>query len=101
MKKTIRVFPDYCAFPLWDDKGNVKLEDLGINDELLDIALRNWSDVWDERASKYLQQLAEDGHLFKSDETSVHSNYWFDDGQKLVDIMNEKYGDKYIFTLEI
>jgi hypothetical protein len=101
MKKSIRVFPDYGAFPLWNDNGNVELEDLGINDKLLEITLRNWSDVWDERSSKRLQQLAEDGHLFKNDETSVHSNYWFDDGQKLVDIMNERYGDKYIFTLEI
>jgi hypothetical protein len=84
----IRVFPDYCSTGLWSSTGSVSLGELGINDSILEIALRCWHQIWE-------LQICEDL-------LSVHGiNKWLKDSQIIVDYMNKEYGDKYLFVNEV
>ena len=93
MKEVIEVFPDWCSSGLWYEDGNADPEGLGIDDLGIILALQYWHWFWEFNI----------GDSGAEDEDCKVSEYgikqWEEDGQKIVDVLNEKYGDKYFFKL--
>lgn len=86
--KIVKVFPDYCSTGLWLEHRNVSLDEISIEDTLLEVALRNWHQVWELEIT--------------TDKLSVNGiNTWLQDAIVIVQYMNDKYGDKFLFVNEV
>lgn len=88
--KTVRIFPDYCSSGIWTDEGNTSLTCLGIQDDVIEIAMRNWHNVLE-----YI--LVEDCRKLFSDE---FYKKWVKDGEKIVTYLNNQHvHNGYVFIL--
>jgi len=101
MKEIIRVFPDYCSSGLWSETGNVEPEELGITDAGIILALKYWHWIWEFEIAKSEPENWEFDHRKFHGLSDYGVKVWKEDGQKIVDELNTKYGDKYEFVYDI
>lgn len=88
MTTTIRVFPDHQSSGIWKNYCNVSPESIGIDSNAILVALKYWHMTW--------EFLITEGKLSYS-----ASLEWIEDGRKLVEEMNNKYGNKYQFVYQV
>lgn len=78
----LRVFPDYCADPVWaDDGGMVDLDTLPISARLRD-ALRDWAREWERLLGKKFVVREKDAYAA-----------WLTAGRRLARDLERELGD--------
>ncbi len=90
MRKKLRVMWDYDAEnPVWDRRGGIGLEDLGLSEELC-VALRRWSAALTEEMWEVIHSEDEEltPEVFRLDE----------EGRHLAERVQAELGDRYAIT---
>jgi hypothetical protein len=89
----LRVFPDYCADPVWVDTGMADLDTLGVSDWLRD-ELRAWARNWEEL-------LGVREHRYAVVDEAAY-RVWRRRGWELSQRLQSEVGDSYAveFTVE-